>query len=173
MKAFEPVHGQEFHVMPDHKDAIVSVNYRNEGQLQFNQGKLFNALGSYNKSLCVAQLGSNDIPMAFGNRAVVYYEAQQYRLCLENIQLARESGYPVDKFNVLNNLEDKCKKSMEGHEASEDDDPWNFFKLSYPANEKIPLIVNCLELRASEQFGHHIITNQGKSKCFANASNSE
>lgn len=49
---------------------------------------------------------------------------------------------------------------QENQEPSDENDRWNFFKLSYAANENFPAIVNCLELRSNEKYGRHIITNQ-------------
>lgn len=161
MKAYEPVHAKEFSLMPGEKDEFMSLKFRKEGNVLHQQGKLFEALEKYNKSLCVAQLNSVDIALAFGHRSVVYLEAKEFRLCLENIQLARDYGYPEDKLNTLNYVESKCKTAMESHEPNLDDDPWNFFKLSYPANEKIPFVVNCVEVRKSPKFGRFVITNQG------------
>lgn len=37
---------------------------------------------------------------------------------------------------------------------------WDFFQLSYPPNEKIPFIVEGLELNENDQFGRHIITTK-------------
>lgn len=34
------------------------------------------------------------------------------------------------------------------------------FKLSYPPNERNPLIINCLELRVNDEFGRHLVTTQ-------------
>lgn len=161
MKAYEPVHVKDYQSMPKLKDESRAIKYRSEGKAFHQQGKLFEALESYNKSLCVAQLNSVDIPLAFGHRSVVYLEAKEYELCLENIQLARDYGYPSDKIATLSYVEEKCKKLMESHIANPEDDPWNFFKLSYPANEKIPFLVNCVELRKAETFGRYVITNQG------------
>lgn len=36
----------------------------------------------------------------------------------------------------------------------------SFFKLSYPAHENIPSIVDCLKLRVNEKFGRHIVTSR-------------
>lgn len=162
MKAYEPVHAKPQEVMPSHKDVSLAVKYRLEGNELHLKRKLFEALESYNNSLCVAELDSVDIPLAFGMRSAVYLEAKQYRLCLENIQLARDNGYPADKVDILNYVEEKCKKLIQGHEPNPDDDPWNFFKLSYPANEKLPFIVNCIEVRKTKKFGRFVITNQGE-----------
>lgn len=146
----------------DHKNESQSQNFRNEGKLLHEDGKLFEALECFNRSLCVAELKSSDIPFTYSDRSAVYLRAEQYDLCLENIRLARETGFPADKIEELDAREERCKKWMTNHQLDPDDDPWNFFKLSYPCNEKIPFIVNCLEVQKSDVFGRYIITTQGQ-----------
>lgn len=128
-----------------------------EGDSLLSQGKVFEALESYNKSLCAAQL--IDIPLIFERRSVVYFEYKEYKLCLDNIQLARIHGYPNEKIDILNNREEQCKKLM--NDLTSENDPWNFFKLSYPPNQKIPFIVECLELHSNQKYGCHVSTTQG------------
>lgn len=144
------------------RDSSIAKDFRHEGDSLFSEGELFEALESYNKSLCAAQLSSPEIPLAFAGRSSVYLEAKEYQSCLENIQLARDNGYPVENIDTLNIREVECKKLLECHKAVEDDDPWNFFKLSYPPNEKIPFIVDCVELQNSLKYGRFVITNQGQ-----------
>jgi tetratricopeptide (TPR) repeat protein len=162
MKSYEAVGEETFLKIPAHKNTSVSIDHRNEGNKLFNQGKYFESLECFNKSLCVAQSNSKEIPLIFASRATVYFETKEYQKCLENIQLARETGYPAEKIQILNVLEEKCKKFAKSQKLSDEDDPWSFFKLSYPANEKIPFIIDCVELRKSKKFGRFIITNQGQ-----------
>jgi SET and MYND domain-containing protein 4 len=143
------------------KNADLSTHYRNEGNSMYQQSKFYETLESYNKSLMSSKPNSLERAPAFANRSAVYFEVKQYQLCLDNIQLARDSGYPVEKQQILKDREEKCKKLMEKEVKSDDDDPWTFFKLSYPANAKIPFIVDCLELQKDKKFGRHIVTNRG------------
>jgi SET and MYND domain-containing protein 4 len=143
------------------KDTDISIKHRRQGNSMYQQSKFYEALESYNKSLMFAFPNSLERALAFGNRSAVYLEVLEYQLCLENIQLARDSGYPIEKQQILDDREEKCKKLMESEVKSDDDDPWTFFKLSYPANKKIPFIVDCLELKKNEEFGRHIVTNRG------------
>lgn len=159
MKAYEPV-CEKFSV-PLERDEKASIEFRNQGYVWLTQGKLFEALESFNKSLCTSQLKSSEIGLAFAGRAAVYLDAKIYDKCLENVDLARNSDFPKEKLNTLKFLEEKCRNLMKTHTDCIDDDPWNFFKLSYPAHPKIPFVVNCLELRSSKEFGRLIITNQG------------
>lgn len=151
-----------FYLTPSAEGENLASNWRQEGKLLLVEGKLFEALEAYNKSLCVAQLGSIDIPLAYAGRSAVYFEAKEYQLSLDNIKLARDLDLPADQHNTLNRRAEECTVLIESQQKSDDDDPWTFFKLSYPANEKIPFIVNCLELQKSEQFGRFLITNQGQ-----------
>jgi hypothetical protein len=76
-----------------------------------------------------------------------------------NIQWARD-GYPVEKIQKLNEREEKCKKLKAEKVMHSADDLSNFFKLSHPANPKIPFIIDCLELRKTEEFGRGIYATQ-------------
>lgn len=144
-----------------HKDEEASIYFREEGNFRYKEGKFFEALENYNKSLTVAPLKSRDVSLAYANRSAVYLTVKEYDLCIKNIQLAREHGYPKDMLQTLVNREEKCRKLMESCKPNPDDNPWNFFKLSYPANEKIPFIANCLELHQDKQYGRGIKTNRG------------
>jgi tetratricopeptide (TPR) repeat protein len=141
--------------MKDNKEA---EKYRNEGNGLYNQAKLYEALISYNKSLCHAVPQSRHLSLAYANRSAVYLVLKEYDKCLENIQLARDHGYqPEEK---LKQREENCLEAMNNHRVDSENDPSQFFKLSYPPNKKIPFIANCLELKENEQFGRHIITNK-------------
>lgn len=144
------------------KDQELASNYRMEGNAFYQERKFYEALECYNKCLCFAPSGSDAIPLAYANRSAIYLEVNEYQLCLTNIQLARKSNYPAHKMQTLIDREDKCRKLMQTQIVNPDDDPWSFFHLSYPANEKIPFIVNCLEQRENEKFGRYIVSNQGK-----------
>lgn len=160
MKSVTSIRGQPFQTSPGRKDHDEAASLRNEGNLQFNVGKLFESLEFYNKSLCIAQTNSFDIPLAYAARSAVYLEAKEYRLCLENIQLARDYGFSSDRSDELEIREEECRRIAENQE-DQDDDLWSFFKLSYPPNEKVPFIVHCLEVQRSEDFGRFVITTQG------------
>ncbi|XP_070496187.1 uncharacterized protein [Chironomus tepperi] len=62
----------------------------------------------------------------------------------------------MDNIAKLDEREEKCKKFILEGRKNTDEDPWNFFKLSYPANSKIPWIVDCLEVRTTEKYGRGI-----------------
>ena len=123
-----------------------------------DQGEFYEALIACNKSVCFAVPSTKALSVAYANRSAVYFKCGLYMECLDNIKLARDNGYPAENLHKLEARDDKCKKLLEA--GNEKFDVWSFFKLSHPANEKIPFIVNCLELREDEKYGRHIVTTQ-------------
>lgn len=81
----------------DEKNERDASQFRQNGNRFYNQSKFFEALEGYNKCLCLAPKSSSEIPLAYANRSAVYLEVKEYQLCLENIQLSRDSGYPAEK----------------------------------------------------------------------------
>ena len=137
---------------------IVAENLRRKSSAYRDQGEFYDALLACNQSACFAVPSTKALSVAYANRSNIYFKCEFYMECLDNIKLARDNGYPADKLHKLQAREDKCKKLLDA--GNEKFDIWNFFKLSHPANEKIPFIVNCLELREDAKYGRHIVTTQ-------------
>lgn len=140
------------------KNTATADMYRNEGNGFFQRSKFYEALVSYNKSLCHAMPKSDQLGLAYANRSAVYLELKQFGKCLENIQLARDNKYPNE--TKLKKREMKCKEQSMTHQPDPICDSWIYFKLSHPANEKIPSIADCLEVHKNVKYGRHIITNR-------------
>jgi SET and MYND domain-containing protein 4 len=135
-----------------------AADFRNDGNLEFRQKKFIDALISYNQSLCNAVPNSENLSLAYANRSAVYLELKQFDKCIENIQLARAHGYKNEA--KLKEREERCEKLKETHQADPENDPANFFKLTYPQSEKHPPFADCLEIKENKKWGRHIITNR-------------
>lgn len=147
--------------IPNREELVTEANiFRKVGNLSFKKNGYFEALSNYNQSLITAKLLESEelLAFAYGNRSAVYFKIKQFKKCLENIQLARLNGYPADKLHKLQSREEKCHEMMQQQQEDPGDDPNDFFKLTYPANKKIPFIVDCLEIREGDKRG--IFTNQ-------------
>jgi tetratricopeptide (TPR) repeat protein len=129
---------------------------RHEGNLLYNDGKFFEALLKYNESLCFAE-EELYLAFAYANRSAVYFEVKLYQQCLNNIQLAREHNYPLEKTKILEDREERCLElMMQGTKIAYD--PFEHFKLSYNANPKIPFIIEGLKIETNKEYGRHIVT---------------
>lgn len=137
-----------------------ATHCRLEGNKIFKMAIYEKAIEFYNAGLCYAPEGSEEIPLIYANRSAVYLEIHEYALAIENIQLARQNGYPNDKMAKLAAREEKCKVSLEKPACENEFDTSSFFKLSHPPNPKIPFIIDCLELRKCEKFGRGVYTTK-------------
>lgn len=131
--------------------------FRDDGNAHWWCKEFHDALVAYNKSLCYAEEGSEQLSLAYANRSAIYLAAKMYDKCLENVNLSISHGLDINKLSKLNEREEKCKKLMKAEKQNPQDDPWNFFKLSHPANKKIPFIVDCLELRENGKYGRYLV----------------
>jgi len=136
---------------PPIKSNGMSEQYRQQGNKLYAKAKYIEALEKYNKSLCYAEkIESKEAAHAFANRSAVYLTMELPDQCLENIKLARDAGYPIQKMEKLNEREKKCLEMKQQHPAKVDPGEAArdfFFKLSYPSHEKIPFLVNRVEMR--------------------------
>ena len=150
------------HYAESNKNAVKSNNVAESSRLKCNehrnQGLFYEALVACNQSACFAVPTTPALAIAYANRSKIYFKCGLYLECLESIKLARDNGYPADQLYKLEAREGKCKKLLETRNKKFD--IWSFFKLAHPANEKIPFIINCLELRDDEKLGQCIVTTQ-------------
>lgn len=131
---------------------------RQKGNEFYKKSEYFKALLLYNQSLCYAE-SKHELAFGYANRSAAYFKVHQYDKCMRNILLARNHGYPENKIKKLREREFECKKLMNELKPDPTEDPWNFFKLSYEPNPKVPFLVNCLEIRNSNA-GKVLVTNQ-------------
>lgn len=135
-----------------------SKRFRIEGNKLLRSRKFATALEMYNKSICYALTNSEDLAFGYANRSLVYLELQNYLLCLENICLAKECGYPDRLMVKLKSRELKCFRRL--NEISDDCSKVPpKLKLSFPSHQNVPFIANCLVLQENKKFGRHIKTN--------------
>lgn len=127
------------------------------------------ALELYNKSICFAEVNSEDMGIGYANRSAIYLKWKKYDLCLQNIKLAKEHGYPERLMEKLMKRSTECEQALNENksknsnaydEGDDEDEVILAPKLSYSAHSEVPFIADCLELRQTEQLGRHIVTNR-------------
>jgi hypothetical protein len=79
---------------------------RNEGNEFYKEEDFCRALLAYNYSLCFAKPGTEAVGLAYGNRSAVYFCLEEYKLCIQNINLAKAHNYPLDKIQKLDKREE-------------------------------------------------------------------
>lgn len=132
---------------------------RTKGFKDFTNGALYEALIKFNKSLCLAEPSTKTVGLIYANRAEVYFKLKLYDKCLNNLEFARNEYCPRDKIKELKEMEESCLNFLAGPIVPLEN-PWKFFKLSYPAKQKLPYVIDSLEVKCDKKFGRYIITNQ-------------
>lgn len=139
------------------KSDQIAAALRAEGNKFYSARKFFDALVKYNESLCLAPKESESLGLAYANRSAVFFEMKLFNNSLRNIQLAKVHSYPPENLEILEKRREKCLAAMTQQPKLAEP---SFFKLSYKAHKKLPFVSECLELRVSEKFGKHIVTNR-------------
>lgn len=141
------------------KSNQIAEAIRMKGVKAFLNGELYEAIMKFNKSLCLAEPSTKNVGLIFANRAEAYFKLELYEHCLYNLELARNEYCPKEKLDEMKEIEESCLNLLGGPMIVHEN-PWNFFKLSYPAKEKLPYVINSLEVKCDKKYGRYIITNQ-------------
>lgn len=75
--------------VPQKNDGI-SIQKRKKGNDLYGEYKWAEAMGKYNESLCFATKHSENISLAYANRALCFLRLKLYKECLIDIDLARQ-----------------------------------------------------------------------------------
>lgn len=145
------------------KNNETSTKYRNKGNRKYkrnNEDASLAALTAYNKSICFATSGSEELAMAYANRSAVYLTLHEYDKCLENIELARTNGALSPALaEKLQRREVECNQLLQAIVVNTCQWPVTP-SLSHPSNPNIPFVSSCLEVRSDPKYGRHVITNR-------------
>lgn len=115
------------------------------------------ALHGYNKCICFAESGSEQLAFGYANRSAAYIGLHMYKECLANIELARNvEHYPASLNSQLEQREAICHKELQ---TIVKDMTAVTPKLSYPAHEKLPFVANCVDIHRDAKYGRHLVVN--------------
>lgn len=96
LRRFGEFPGNDLKVKKLSKNNRDSVSFRKEGNRYFSleNKDYFTAIKLYNKSICFAPEGSDNLGIGYANRSAIFLEWKMYKECLESIKYARISNYP-------------------------------------------------------------------------------
>lgn len=136
------------------KSDELASKHRLKGNELFRDRKYFQALCSYNESLCFAPPDSEAMGLGFANRSAVYLEIGEFNHCRTNIKLAKQFKYPSKSFYKLDRREQSCLQQNNVKPKLYDS-----LRLARKPNPKYPFIADCLKLKRNLSFGRHIVTS--------------
>lgn len=130
------------------KCPCVANEFRHQGNEFCKSEDYESAEECYNQSLNFAE--GESLALVYAQKASLSFKCQKFDECLENIDLARQSKIAEKK-----DLKCDCLSIMESNLKQ-----LKFLQLSYPANEKLPFIVDCIDLITNDKYGRHVITRK-------------
>jgi len=96
------------HIMTNIKDNLEACEIRNQGNTLLNKKSFTNALRSYNASVMVAVVGSEDYALALACRSFALYNLKKYEACIVDIHYALANKFPTQQAYELYDREVKC-----------------------------------------------------------------
>lgn len=125
---------------------------REAGNRKFREKDFIEAMELYSQSLCFAEPETNNVSLAYANRATCFLRMEKFDKCLRDIDLAVEANYPF--MQKLMKRKDECKQAME--KAGPKTDAIEI-KLDFERNEKYPCMADVLDVQKNTEYGRHII----------------
>ncbi|KAL9702867.1 hypothetical protein quinque_006385 [Culex quinquefasciatus] len=122
-----------------------AARFRNTGNRLYLDGKYEEALVWYNRSICFAEKGTDQLATGYGNRSAVYYEQGEYEFALYNIDLAKKHGYPEKLMPKLRVRELNCKQQIAAG-RSKGTVPSPRMDINVDTNPKIPFLAKGIKV---------------------------
>ncbi|XP_055304027.1 uncharacterized protein LOC129569319 [Sitodiplosis mosellana] len=130
-----------------------STEWRSKGNELFGQGNWIEATNCYNKSLCYAEVGSENVALAYSNRSACLFHALILDEVLVDIELAKNANLPDRLIPKLEQRKKDTLNLMSMGERKEEFKP----KLSYKADKNFPCMANVVAIKYNEEFGRHLV----------------
>ncbi|XP_055295211.1 SET and MYND domain-containing protein DDB_G0273589-like [Sitodiplosis mosellana] len=140
--------------IPIQKDNEFSTTLRRRGNEFFKAENWSKAMDSYNESLCFAEIGSENVALAYFNRSACFFRMRMYDEALADIELAKSANLPDRWLPTLEERQQECHKLMQTAQKSK---MTRNFKLSYEANQNFPCMADVLEIKYNQEFGRHLV----------------
>lgn len=141
------------HLYRSVKDNQHSTELRMKANMKFRMNEISEAMNLYNRSLCFAELKSENIALAYANRSACFFELKMYQETLIDIEMAKDAKIPERLLPKLDERKQQCAKLMAVMEVARQ----NPIKLSYEASQQYPCMANVLEIKENAEFGRHLV----------------
>ncbi|XP_055295206.1 SET and MYND domain-containing protein 4-like [Sitodiplosis mosellana] len=138
------------------KSTDVSIAYRLQGNDLFRENKIAQAMELYNKSLCFAEIGTENVSLVYANRSSCFLALKMYEEALIDIELAVKAKYPDRLMAKLMRRQATCLRLMEAEPQRKRFQP----KLSFQSHDRYPCLANSLEMKCNQKFGRHIVATR-------------
>lgn len=137
---------------PFQKNNEWSVAFRQSGNEAVKDEKWHDVMHMYNNILSYAEIGSENVSLAYANRSLCFLKLQMYDKCLVDIKLAINANYPEKLRNKLEERHKFCLNKLKGIKPIENNEP----KLSYNENKHFPGLANVVQMKYNSGNFEHL-----------------
>lgn len=138
------------------KNNSQSTKLRMQGNFKFRLDQWPEAMDLYNRSLCYAEVGTNNVPLAYANRSACFFYMKMYDESLADIVMAKKANISKHLIPKLEHRERLCHQ-LRGTVKTPSND---LCKLSYESDTKFPCMANVIKINYNQDFGRHLIAQQ-------------
>lgn len=153
---------QKFKAEHEHnsfKNNEKSTNFMRDANQKFQERDFERAVYIYINALRFAEIGTENVSMAFANRAKCFYQMKYYDQALIDIDLALEAGCNNEMMSKLQKLQTDCQNQIKSNTESHVFDEQKS-QLKLQVNEQIPCLTDALAIANNHQFGRHLIATR-------------
>lgn len=95
------------------KNNQLSTKYRLEGNAKFTDRNWRRAMVFYNLSLRFAEIGTENVGLAYANRSNCFLKLEMFGKCITDIEMALLANYPKEKKSKLQERRAYCLQQIE------------------------------------------------------------
>ncbi|XP_055326476.1 SET and MYND domain-containing protein 4-like [Sitodiplosis mosellana] len=137
------------------KDNEKSLESRTRGNEIFAAKNWEDAMEHYNQSLRNAEVGSENVALAYSNRSACFFYMQMYDEALVDIELAKKENLPYRLLPKLQERRQKCLELANTVQRMPEYQP----KLDYEPNKQFPCLANLVKIEQNDEFGRYLVAN--------------
>lgn len=136
--------------------------YEDVVKMRANDDDVDEIMKTLNKALANAEFECRNCPlspmigMIYGIRAIMFYEMNEYWLCVVNNDLAKKYQFPTEMASLLNKQRKSALRFLREQRPKIVDE----VKLSFAADANLPCLAQGLEIKQTMEYGKHIVTTR-------------
>ncbi|XP_055308820.1 SET and MYND domain-containing protein 4-like [Sitodiplosis mosellana] len=146
---------RELRTLTFRKDNRKSSESRELGNETFAVKNWSGAMEYYNQSLRFAEIGTENVALAYSNRSACFFKLNMFDEALGDIELAKKEKLPERLLPKLEQRKQKCLDLLEAVRREPEYPP----ELDYEPNKNFPCLANKVDIKHNPDFGRHLIAN--------------
>lgn len=143
--------------IPTGKNNSLSNEHIRAAKFKLNEShkspeSLLSAMENCNAALRYAEIGSENVSIAYAYRSECFFNLYVHDKCLVDIELATNVGCPRN-LPKLSEQRHVCNQILKGYGKYKRTEP----KLSFKPNKHFPSFANVLDIQKNNEFGRHVV----------------